>query len=471
MSDTKVIDLDAMIYTELPLMGVESVDSVDKNKKILNYEIILLALEHIHTNNRPQFDFVMRGMKKMCNIYIDGFSEINENVNNLTKDINEILYPEPPLTLPMGMTFMAKGTGLNSLDSSVDKISNGCDGVLNGCTGLANQFSPIADSGDMTSFLKGMADFLVCPELSFINDIINGVNNIVDAIKNFRPDQILQELAGKLAEFVEEIVSDIASSIIDMAGNIADYYFSEGTMLNDLLDTIDMVLDMYDATWDMLMNTPIIGDMFRDLYNKKPNQSNGGLINQVIDNGLGSLTGSKNKPDIKYPEWDTPINNFPQPVETIRCKQLAKIAQQMEDSFRSNNRFDMYLIDTRMVSEITDPKVKDQISDYIRYGDRLNASINNKENARKLGFRGKTAYNSSMSNLMYITSTVRNNKAELSKVNNNDGLHNILVKMHNDNKYIVLTLNEEINKHSTLLEGLNNIDRQNKYYDFEDFGI
>ena len=156
----KVYDLNDKIITELSTIDTSSKLLAGENNdlKAINIDIVKASLNYISAGSNADYNFAMEGILVLSNLYSDTFYSINQDMN----DILNVLYPDS--------RSLSASAVSNSISSSMSSISSSCNKALGSCTSFANSINP-ANYSDISSYIKSIAQFLLCPEASLLGSL------------------------------------------------------------------------------------------------------------------------------------------------------------------------------------------------------------------------------------------------------------------------------------------------------------
>jgi len=449
----KVYDLNDKIIVELSTIDTSSklLAGENNNLKAINIDIIKASLNYISTGSKAEYDYAMEGILILSNLYSDTFYSINQDMN----DIINVLYPDSKSLSAFAVS--------NAISSSMSSVSSSCNKALGSCTSFANTINP-SNYGDLSSYLKSIAQFLLCPEGALLSSLLGAAKSILNAVTNLRPAELLNDIKSDLASLMRDVVSSAKSYATSALGSVF------GTIMSNLPPSansflgfiekiqlyasafIDLAKELWDAIEDIMRMFGLTAD---DLFGMDILSDLGSSIKNAITNGNNS-----NSSGIKI----IPGLSVPSPVDTIRCSQLAKIMQQQTNSYRANNRYDYLNNDSSIISGISDSTIKGLFSNYSNY--QTNAS-NNNQSAKvysSMGYQGKTALNSSMAAMVRNASSSRTINSLLGGVKTDSDFSAAKFSIGNIASNLITVNNVEMQKQTTMREGLKNIMSESKYY-------
>jgi hypothetical protein len=456
----KVYDLNDKIITELSTIDTSSKLLVGENNnlKAINIDIVKAGLNYISTGSKADYDFAMEGILILSNLYTDTFYSINQDMN----DILNILYPDTRSLSAFAVT--------NTVSSSMSSISSSCNKALGSCTSFANSINP-ANYNDLSSYIKSLAQFLLCPEASLLGDLLGAAKSILNAITNLRPAELLNAIKSDLSSLMGDIISAAKSYATATLGSVL------GTIMNNLPPSVNSLLgfiekvqlfasafiDLAEDLWDAIESImKMFGLSAEDLFRIGILSGLGASIKNAISNN-----NSKNSVKI------VPNIQTPSAVDTIRCSQLAKIMQQQTNSYRVNNRYDYLNNNSSIVSGISDNSIKGLFSNYSNY--QTNASNLNQSTKvyTSMGYLGKTALNSSMAAMVRNASSNRTINSLLGGIKTDSDYSAAKTTIGNIANNLLTVNKVEMHKHTTMREGIKNIMAESKYYNIpsKKFGV
>ncbi|CCE26105.1 g081 [Yersinia phage phiR1-37] len=458
----KVYDLNDKIITELSTIDTSSKLLAGENNdlKAINIDIVKASLNYISAGSKADYNFAMEGILVLSNLYSDTFYSINQDMN----DILNVLYSDSRSLSAFAVS--------NSISSSMSSISSSCNKALGSCTSFANSINP-ANYSDISSYIKSIAQFLLCPEASLLGDLLGAAKSILNAVTNLRPAELLNAIKSDLASLMRDVVSAAKSYATSALGSVLNTIMSNlPPSANSLLGFIEKVqlyasafIDLAQELWDAIESIMrMFGLTADDLFGIGILSDLGTSIKNAINNNNSSNnSGIQIVPGIKVPS----------PVDTIRCSQLAKIMQQQTNSYRANNRYDYLNNNSSIVSGITDSSIKSLFSNYSNY--QTNASNANQSTKvyTSMGYLGKTALNSSMAAMVRNASSTRTINSLLNGVNTDADYSAAKSSIGNIANNLITVNNVEMQKQTTMREGLKNIMTESNYYNIPStkFGV
>jgi hypothetical protein len=458
----KVYDLNDKIITELSTIDTSSKLLVGENNnlKAINIDIVKASLNYISSGSKADYNYAMEGIIVFSNLYSDTFYNINQDMS----DILQVLYPESRSLSALAVS--------NAISSSMSSVSSSCNKALGSCTSFANKINP-TNYSDISSYIKSIAQFLLCPEGSLLSDLLGAAKSILNAVTNLRPAELLNAIKSDLSSLMRDIVTAAKSYASSTLGSVLNTIMSNlPPSANSLLGFIEKVqlyasafIDLAKELWDAIESIMrMFGLTADDLFGIGILSDLGKSIKNAITNGNNSSnSGVKIIPGLKVPNA----------VDTIRCSQLAKIMQQQTNSYRANNRYDYLNNNSSIVSGISDSTIRGLFSNYSNY--QNNASNLNQSSSiyTSMGYLGKTALNSSMAAMVRNASSARTINSLLSGVKTDSDYSAAKSSIGNIANNLITVNNVEMQKQTVMREGLKNIMTESNYYNIPSskFGV
>jgi len=412
--------------------------------KKLNIALIKSAFNYINKYGKEDYNNAMIGMMLLSNKYSEVFNDANNSIINTLNILN---------TDSTNQNLSAFGS-LSNIGSGVDKAVSSISTGYSSVTNMATQFDP-TNFSNWADMAKSLAKFLMCPEASFLGDLVNGFKDIVDSVKSFRPSQLLNDITNNLTNYIMGFIPS-TNTLLDFVKNVASYVGINGADIDLLISTVGSILSMNGLNISYLRNIPLLSNIVDYLdpasaINKIRSQINNSGTFNYLDNIFSNSV-------------------FPTDIDTIRCSHLAKIIQQLSNSYRTNNRYDDLNIFSSMVPNTSNSSLNSLLSNYSNYNNRSNIASNNIKNAISLGNSGKTTLNTSLSALVLNGNIMKSTIDNFNKVNENQASYTVAkIGAINNLNNLKQVNNFELTKQKAFREGLSNIQRSSNFLNLSNF--
>ena len=337
-----------------------------------------------------------------------------------------------PRAMKMASPFAARGF-MDTISSTVKSVSKSINNALGSIGKFIDSINPM----NGFSALKNLAEFLACPEQSFLADIKNAVNDIKGTISNINPKQLLNSALESLSKHILDafpVINDMLNFFNDINSLFkTDYDRVDAlTAIHDLLYQHGKGLDYFD-------NYDVMGNI-KDLLDPK---------NPIYTN-----------PDMKIP------GALPESTVSNKCSALGKIIAALEESYRTGHVFDDLITDKAILKYVEDPDLRKAIDNLLGVSPVSGIYYDASEQTQNLGYHGRTATNNTLAVAMINNKELSTSLKDLDSVGD-DELKFHTTKMAVETKLDNLT---DINNvaHQRILafrEGVSSVQRENDYYD------
>lgn len=444
MVNKAIVNLDANIVVPYP----KKPNLIDSNlpNKTLNIELVKAALDYINEHGKDEYNDAMQGMMALSLAYTEVFNASNESITTA------LLILEDPTNNSLSAL-----SAITNITSGVNKLKNTLSGGLGAINDMVNGFDP-TDIRSWAAMAAKLAQFLMCPESSFLADMVAAFKQIKNGVDNIISGRFLKEIKANLTSYINNLIPS-KDDIMNFVKNIGAFIGINGSDIDMLIDVIDSTLKEHGLDFNYLYK---LGDVI------------GGVIDFIDPNSQYNkdrLKGKdKNKDNLdplqKYPESAFNIGE----IEAIRCSFLAKIIQQLNNSYRANNRYDDLTLLAEMNPNTSNKELNKLINNYLDYGGRSIDSATSVKNSLGLGLHGKTALNTSLAALVINSNMYKELMYNLDNVNEDEVAFNITCLAAVNNLTYLLGMNHtELSKQKAFREGLMNIMRASDVMNLDNF--
>lgn len=388
---------------------------VDLNKYILKKDgtidnnLVMSALNTMNTIKRDEYIIAMKGIVIFNDLITDTLKDINIANGSIIDELTK------------NATIRKQSVGaLSSFSNIGSSINDGCSAVNN----FTKSIDP-TNYNSLGSYIHAMANFLLCPEAGLMG-LIGGVfGSLSSGINNFNPKNILQGALSDLTSFLTGVPG--VNHLMNFVASVSSYVSSVTANVRDFIkEAISLDVNVKDY---VLSKLAALGGGIMGLINsiKEILAMFGKDLSYILD--IPQLAPVKDflDPDSDYNKSDAWLNGygpsklpFPEEKEPIRCSTLAKIIAQLNDSYRTNYRYDYAILDNRYVSGISDPNLKNIISGYLDYPNRSYQASLSKDVLNKYGFKGKTALNTGLATILENNSRLLENRSLYNNMNDSN---------------------------------------------------
>ena len=338
--------------------------------------------------------------------------------------------------LPDTIKYKPKTEGLSkdfeNINTDINKAKESIKVAKTSINKFLESINPMKNG---TNAIQALAQFLLCPEESFIADILNAFESIVDIAKNLKPKQLLQ---NALMELSNHIIGrfPVVNNLMNFFNNI-NRYFNAGGDRVEALDLIQKYINKLGNKYSKFDDYSLL-DLVKDLLD--PSNS----INKLPIGG----------------------NGLPKDILTAKCSALGKLIAQLESSYRAGHKFDDIIIDASLLQYVGDKQVRTLINNTFNVQKNVNSFSLAKDNAMSLGYHDKTAINSTLSTIITTGAHLNALDAKLDEVRGNPVEYNNLILESNFQLGKLKEINEaSLKRMISMNEGLTNIKRKNDFLD------
>lgn len=342
-----------------------------------------------------------------------------------------------PPSLPK-FNFKPSTSGLaNNFKSIKGDITKAKDSIKTATSSINKFLQSINPMKNGLNAIKALAQFLLCPEESFIGDILNAFNSVVDIAKNIKPKELLQ---NALIELSNHVIGrfPVVNSLMNFF-NYINRFFDTGADKLETLELIEKFIKDLGKKYDYLDDYSAL-ELIKDLLNPSNNINKG----KIPISGVG----------------------LPEAIISQKCSALGKLIAQLESSYRAGHRFEDIIIDPYLISQVTDKELRTVISNIFGVSKNLTAKEKAVQNARTLGYHDNTAINSTLSTIITSGAQLNALDSQLSMVNEDPVKYNELAINAISQIDTLLEINNvSIKRSMSMNEGLTNIKRRNDHLD------
>lgn len=360
----------------------------------------------------------------------DAIQELSVTLNN------SIFIPEAPLVSRFAFKPVTEGLSKNfeNIGKDVDSARKSIKTATNSIGKFLDSINPMKNG---LGAIKALVQFLLCPEESFIGDILNAIKSVVDVARNIKPKELLE------------------NALVELSSHIIGRF----PVINNLMNFFNLINRFFDTGGDRKTALDMVSDLIKDLgkkYDYLDNISGLDLIKDLLD-------PSNNINNGKLPIGST---GLPDEIVAQKCSALGKIIAQLENSYRVGHRLEDIIIDDSLIRQITDKRLRDTVNTLFGVGKKTNEKHKANFNALTLGYHDKTAINSTLSTMITTGAQLNALDAKLAQVNGDPIKYNELALEGLPQLQSLLELNNiSLKRMLSMDEGLTNIKRTNDYYD------
>lgn len=358
-------------------------------------------------------------MQSMSKSGISAFNQASGNVSNMTNAMSNATYDGTKESISNALS--VAGSDLRAAKDSIGNFGS----IIN------------PNSGGLPG-LTALAKFLACPEPSFLQDLLNATGMIINKLLNSKPVQLL---TTAMTNLTKSILTSIPGTnyLLDFFTGVGNYLNTFGSDVKYVLSLITGVLKGLGRNTDYLTGNNMLSS-----------------LSSMLDPSQGSYNINGSSTGFRLP---TALNN-------ANCSQMGKIINQLQGSYRSNNRFDDLSSNSSYLYSISDPAIR-------RTADGITGSsilLGNRNQASKLhtsnGYTSNTALSNSISTAIEVNRVLSSMETEYNSVGDDPArFEAVRINTQTNGQYLNSLMNTSSSDLIAFNEGLGNINRRSSFYD------